>query len=226
MQRSRRLPRGKNPMVALLFRAPRRAPPKELPLQLHLILRQPHPLHNSPMRRPGDLVRLPDKRDLVIILDDPALVDRLLQDLQVLLAELEEGDVLGDLPRDGEDGPRAVRAEVGEHGVHIRGELDLVDVVLLEGLLRAEGQAGPDNVVRVDGRDEQRGAVGGDVVREVAVSEAVCPCQVVEVSALSAPPLETTSNGPDSQKQCGRETYRKCSGESLSSCNFVIRPSR
>ena len=73
---------------------------------------------------------------------------------------------------------------MGEGGVYVRGELDLVDVVLLESFGGAQREAGPDDVFGIDGRDEEGGFVGGNVVNEVAVLE-LAAGQVIEEATLA-----------------------------------------
>lgn len=86
---------------------------------------------------------------------------------------------------DGKDGRVGVRGgEVGEDRVDFVGVLDLVNVVLGEGVVDADGQAGPDDVVWVNGWDEERDLGGLDVVGQIAVGK-VATRQVKEVSALS-----------------------------------------
>lgn len=185
MQRGRRPPPRKDAVVRLLLGPLRNAPPDKRPLQHRLVIRLLGPLHNSPMRRPRDAVRLRDKRNLKFVLDNPALLDDPLQHIQVLLVKAQERDPLRHLPRDGKHGGRPLRGEVRQHGVDLVGELDLVDVPLAQRVLGRHGEAHPDDVVRVNGRDEERGAVGGHVVGEVAVGEAAAR-EVVEVAALPA----------------------------------------
>jgi hypothetical protein len=74
---------------------------------------------------------------------------------------------------------------VCEGSVEFGGELYFVDVVLREGLVDADGETGPDDIVGVDGRDEECGFRGLDIVYESAVGE-IAPSEVVEVSALTA----------------------------------------
>lgn len=73
---------------------------------------------------------------------------------------------------------------MGEGSVEFGGELYFVDVVLREGLVDADGETGPDDIVGVDGRDKECGFRGLDIVDEGAVGE-VAPGEVVEVSALT-----------------------------------------
>jgi hypothetical protein len=73
---------------------------------------------------------------------------------------------------------------VCEGSVEFGGELDFVDVVLREGLVDADGETGPDDIVGVDGRNKEYGFRGLDVVDEIAVGE-VAAGEVVEVSALT-----------------------------------------
>lgn len=93
--------------------------------------------------------------------------------------------MVGDLVRDGKGGGLGVLgSEVCESSVELSGELDFVDVVLREGLVDADGKTGPDDIVGVDGRNEECGFRGLYVVDESAVGE-VAPGEVVEVSALT-----------------------------------------
>lgn len=71
-----------------------------------------------------------------------------------------------------------------EGSVEFGGELDFVDVVLRKGLVDADGETGPDDIVGVDGRNKECGFRGLDVVDESAVGE-VAAGEVVEVSALT-----------------------------------------
>lgn len=59
-----------------------------------------------------------------------------------------------------------------------------VDVVLFEGFRGREREAGPDDAVGVEGRDEEGEAGGGDVVGQVAVGEEAAG-EVEEMAALS-----------------------------------------
>lgn len=71
--------------------------------------------------------------------------------------------------------------------VDLGGELDLVDVVQLEGVVDGCWQAGPDDIVRVDRGDEERRLGGLDVVGEVAVGQ-IAAREVVEEATLAITP--------------------------------------
>jgi hypothetical protein len=163
---------GENRVVGHLLCAVSDTPLEERGLELLLIGRRLGPLHNGLVRQAGDVVCLPDQGHLVLVLGNTGGLDTLLEDLEILVLEVGEGDVVGDLVLDGEDGRRGVRgSEARECRVHVRGVLDLVDVVLGEGVIDADGQARPDDIVRVDRGDEQCRLGGLDVVGQVAVGE-------------------------------------------------------
>lgn len=72
---------------------------------------------------------------------------------------------------------------MGEGGVDVCGEGGVVDIVLVDCLGGAQWQAGPDDGLGIDGRDEEGGLARGDVIGVVAVGQ-VAAGQIVEVSAL------------------------------------------
>lgn len=186
MQRRRRSAAGHNGVVRHLLCAVGHAPLQKHGLELPLVGRLLGPLDDGLVRRAGHGVGLADHGHLELVLDDARSLDGGLEQLKVLVLEADKGDVVGDLARDGVDCRGGVCAcEVGERGVDVGGELHLVDVVELEGVVDGGGQAGPDDIVGVDWGDEERGFGGGDVVGEEAVGE-VAAGEVVEVAALSA----------------------------------------
>lgn len=111
----------------------------------------------------GDGVGVADEGDFVGVFDDAAFVDGGLEGGEVLGVEGEEGDVVGDLVLDGPDGGGG-EGLMTEGGVDFRGGEDGVDVVEGEGVGGGEREAGPDDGVGVDGRDEEGEGVGVEVV--------------------------------------------------------------
>jgi hypothetical protein len=137
---------------------------------------------DSSVSNTRDVVSFSQHSDLILVLDHTRHLDGVLENVKVRAAETDEGYMVRDLLRDGKGGGLWVfGAEVGEGGVEFGGQLDLVDVVLCESFVDANGETGPDNVVGVDGRNEEDGFGGLDVVDEVAIGE-VAACEVVKVS--------------------------------------------
>lgn len=90
-----------------------------------------------------------------------------------------------DLAANGKDSrPGVLFGQVGQCGIDLGGEFDLVHVVLSQGIVNAEGKTGPDNIIGVNGGDEQSRSTGLDVVCNGAVGN-IATSEVVKVSALS-----------------------------------------
>jgi len=140
------------------------------------------------VRLAGYLVGLCYQSQLVLGLDGARHLDGLFQDGQVLVVELEEGDILRHLGRYGEDGGlghgRRGRAEVRERRIDVVGVLDFVHLPLLPRLFGADGEAGPYDALGIDGRDEEDRSGRVHVVEEVAVGQRAAG-EVVEEPALS-----------------------------------------
>lgn len=69
-------------------------------------------------------------------------------------------------------------------GEQLCGGENVIDIVYLEGVGGGEGETGPDNRGRVEGRDEEGQFAGGNVVSQVAVWEGTTG-EVEEVASLS-----------------------------------------
>jgi len=125
-------------------------------LKLLLVLSSLGLCKDSTVSNARDVVCLSQHSNLVLILNHTGHLDSVLQNLKVLVIKADEGDMVGDLVRDGKGGGLGVfGTEVGEGCVEFGGELYFVDVVLREGLIDADGETGPDYVVGIDGRDEK-----------------------------------------------------------------------
>jgi hypothetical protein len=143
-------------------------------------------LQDSFVGEAGDAVGLADHGDLVLVFDHTCLGHGLLEDGEVFVGKLEESDVVGDLIGDGVDGTLGVLgSQVGEYWVDLCGEPHLVDVVHLQRIVDADGEARPDDIVGVDRRDEEDGLVGLNVVDDFAIGE-VATGEVVEEATLPA----------------------------------------
>lgn len=115
-------------------------------------------LNDSLVCQGGNVVGLSEHGHLELVLDDARHLNRVLEKGEVFVLEADKGDVIRHLTIDGVDlavggGAR----EVGECGIDLGGELHLVDVVQLEGLVNGRWQAGPDDIVGVDRGDEEDG---------------------------------------------------------------------
>lgn len=152
-------------------------------IQLTLVLGLLDLLNDSMVGNGRHSVGLSGESNLEVVLDHTARLDGVLQDTKVLALELEEGDAIQDLTLNREDGLVAL-AEAHKLGIDVGGVLYMVDIVQLLGFGSADGEAGPDNAIGVDGRDEQGGLGGLEVEDVVAVGEGAAG-QVVEVAALS-----------------------------------------
>lgn len=142
-------------------------------------------LHGGDVAETGNIVGATDQGDLVLVLDNAGLLDGRLDSLKILGGKGVEGDVVRDLAIDGvEGGLGACVGELLQSGGKLSVGLDVVDVVQVEGVVNGGGQAGPDDVLGVDGGDEEGGLVGLDVVDEEAVGE-VAAGEVVEEAALA-----------------------------------------
>lgn len=157
MQRRRIPPRRDDRMVRLLPGAVRDAGVQEAALELALVARGPHRAQHIGVRERRDGVGFADEGDFVRVFDDAAFVDGGLEGGEVLGVKGEEGDVVGDLILDGPDrgGVRGAGGLGAEVGVDLGGGEDGVDVVEGEGFFGRERESGPDDGVRVDGRDEE-----------------------------------------------------------------------
>lgn len=140
---------------------------------------------NSSVGNVRYVVGLADHGNLELVLNHAGDLNGLLQSIKVLLLEFEECDVVRNLVRDRIGcGLRVGLAEVRQSSVQLRSELDVVDIVLLEGLVDAKREARPDDAIGIDGRNKEDRLGGLDVVDVVAVGE-VAPGKVVEESALT-----------------------------------------
>ena len=146
---------GDDGMVGLLPAAVGDAGLQEDGLELALVAGVAHGAQHGRVRERADGVGAAREGDFVAVFDDPALVDSWLEGCEVRRVEGEEGDVVGDLVWDGPDRGRPRRRLAAEGGVDFGGGEDGVDVIELEGFGRGEREAGPDDRVRVDGRDEE-----------------------------------------------------------------------
>lgn len=176
---------GCNGVVGHLLGSISHASLQEGSLKLSLVDGRLGLLQNSSVRNVRHVVGLTDHGNLELVLDHAGDLDGLLQSIKVLVLKLEECDVVRDLFRDRIGRRLGVGLpKVRQGGVQLRGELDLVDVVLLESLIDAEGETGPDDAFGVDGGDKEDRLGGLDVVDVVAVGE-VAAGKVVEESALA-----------------------------------------
>lgn len=113
-------------------------------------------LNDGLVRQTGDVVGLLDHGNLKLVLDNSGDLNGLLDGLKVLVSEFEKGDMVGYLVGNGKDARvGALLGEVGEGAVDLSGELDLVDIVAAQGVVDAERKSGPDDIIRIDGRDEE-----------------------------------------------------------------------
>lgn len=185
MQSSSSPSSSSNRVIRHLLAAVSHASLVESSFQLLLVLGSLCLGKHSSVSNARDIVGLSQHGDLVLVLDHARHLDGVLEDVKVLVAELDKGYMVRDLLRDGKGGGLWVfGAEVGEGSVEFRGQLDLVDFVLREGFVDANGETGPDNVVGVDGRNEEDRFGGLDVVDVVAIGE-VAAGEVVKVSSLT-----------------------------------------
>lgn len=158
MQRRRSSAAGNNGMVCHILGAVGYASLQEDGLELPLVGRLLRLLDDGLVRQAGNAVGLADHGHLELILDDAGDLDGGLEELEILVLEADEGDVVRHLVLDGVDCRVGVCArEVGECGVDLGGELHLVDVVELEGVVDGRWQARPDDIVGVDRGDEEGG---------------------------------------------------------------------
>lgn len=156
MQRRRSSAAGHDGMVRHLLCAVGNAPLQKHGLELPLVGRLLGLFDDGLVRRAGNGVGLADHGHLELVLDNARDLDGGLEQLKVLVLEADEGDVVRHLVLDGVDGRvGAVAREVSERGVDLGGELHLVDVVELEGVVDGGWQTGPDDIVGVDRGDEE-----------------------------------------------------------------------
>lgn len=114
-------------------------------------------LNDGLVSQTGDVIGLLDHGNLKLILDNTGDLNGLLNGLKVLVSKFEEGDMIGHLVGNGKDARvAALLGEVGEGGVDLGGELDLVDIVAAQGVVDAEREAGPNDIIRINGGDEER----------------------------------------------------------------------
>ena len=145
-----------NRMVGHLLSSISHTSLQESSLKLSLVDGRLGLFQNSPVANVRHVVGLADHGNLELVLDNTGDLNGLLQSIKVLLLELEECDVVRDLVRD-------------RVSCQLRGKLDLVDIVLLEGLVDAEGKTGPDDAIGIDGRNKEDRLGGLDIVDVVAV---------------------------------------------------------
>lgn len=170
--------------VGLVFSTTGNAFLDEGGLKLSFVRRLLDPLQNGPVRHGRYMICLANKGHLVLVLEDPRTTDGILEMVEVLVCKFEKGDVVRDLIGNRIDGGIWVaRAKVSQGGINFGAQLHFVDLKHFEGVIDADGQARPDNIVGVDGRDKQGGLVGLHVVDEVAVGE-VAAGEVVEPPSL------------------------------------------
>ena len=156
VQRSSSSSSRRNRIIRHLLTPMRKASLHERSLKLLLILSSLGLGKDSTVANARDVVCLSQHSNLVLILDDTGYFDSVLEDLKVLVIEADEGDVVGDLVRDGKGGGLGVfGTEVGEGCVEFGGELNFIHIVLREGLVDADGETRPDYIVGVDGGDEE-----------------------------------------------------------------------
>ncbi len=185
VQRRRGATAGKDGVVRHLLGVVRVAALKEGGLELLFRLGRLGALHGGEVAEAGNIVGAADQRDLVLVLDDTGLLNGGLDSLKILGGKGVEGDVVRDLAVDGVDGGLGAGAgKLLQSGGKLGVGLDIVDVVQVEGVVDGGGQAGPDDVLGVDGGNEEGGLVGLDVVDEEAVGE-VAAGEVVEEAALA-----------------------------------------
>lgn len=171
-------------MVRHFRRAMRNTPLQEGSVQLLLRLGRLGSLNDGLVSNGSNVVCLVNHGNFVLVLDDSRDLNGLLDGIKVLVPELEEGDIVRNLVGNGENGRLGVLlGQMGEGDADLVCELDFVDVVLAQGVVNAQREAGPHDLIGVDGRDEERQLIGLDVVGELAVG-AVAAAQVVEVAAL------------------------------------------
>lgn len=141
-------------MVRLLSAAVRDAGAQEGGFELALVGGGPHGAQHVGVRERRDGVGFADEGRFVGVFDDAAFVDGGLEVGEVFGVEGQEGDVVGDLVRDRPDGGGG-GGLAAERGVDFGGGEDGVDVVEGQGFGGGEREAGPDDGVRVEGRDEE-----------------------------------------------------------------------
>ena len=127
MQRGGRSPTRNNRMIRLLPRSIRNTLLNKKPLQLPLILRMLHSLQNSRVSNSTYRIRLPRQRNFIFIFHGSTFFNSLLEEGEILLVELEEGDVGGDLVGDGPY--RRACSFMCEEGSYFVGGADVVYVV-------------------------------------------------------------------------------------------------
>lgn len=173
---------GENAVVGLFSAAIRYALLQEQALQLPLITSLLDRLQDRSMRNRRDLISSPSERDLVRILHDPALLNSFLQQAEILVLKLEEGDVIRDLVG---NGVYVLGLAVGrERRIHLVGRCDCVYVVELGGFFCRQRQTGPHHRLGINRRDEKRALSGRDVVCVGGIWQ-IATCEVEEVSTLS-----------------------------------------
>lgn len=121
-------------------------------LELALVARMLHLPQHGRVGEARDVVGFANQGNLILVFDDAALVNGVLDGGKVFLVEGEEGDVVGDLVLNRPDG-RVRGLRVGcaaEEGVDFVRREDFVDVVDLEGFGGGEGKARPYDAVASD----------------------------------------------------------------------------
>ena len=186
MQSSSSSTNGQDGVVSHLLGAVRDAALEERSLEFLLVLGVLSTLDNSGVSLARDLVGLANQGNLVLILDNASSLNSALERLEVLLLKGIELDVVRDLAIESEDGRLGVgSSEFGKSSVDLGGESDFVDIVELEGIVNGDGETRPDDVLGIDGRNEEDGLGGLDVVGVVAVGH-VGTGQIVKETALTA----------------------------------------
>jgi hypothetical protein len=178
---------------------------EECGLKLQLRLGRLGLLHDVLVAPARDLVGLAQLSNLVFVLDHTGSRNALLENGQVLLRKGRQRDVVGDLVLDTVDGAAGVgRAQAGQHRADLVGIFHLVDVVLCLGVFGRQRETGPDDIVGVDGGNEEGRFVRLDIVDVIGVGE-VAAGEVVKVSALAA----------DEDMVSLRDAIRSCAGSRL-----------
>lgn len=186
VQRGAVLAAGYDRVVRLLARAVGDAGRDERALDLALVGRSLGSFDGGNVRFGGDVVGFSQQRNLICVLDDARLFDPPIQQGEVGVLEALEFGLRRDAALDGvcdgftvvcgrNGGEGRVDFGCGEHVVH---------VVELHRFRRGEGQAGPDDVLGVNCRDEECQLVGAHVVDERSFGQQTSR-EVEERTALS-----------------------------------------
>lgn len=102
------------------------------------------------------MVGLVDHGDFKFVLDNAGDFNGILDSLEILVSKVEEGDIIGDLVGNGKDGRiGTLLGKLGEGRVDVGGEFDLVDIVTAQCSVNTERETRPDDIIRVDWRDEE-----------------------------------------------------------------------